>query len=53
MTHIGSCLNQLCLVSHDMADKLLTVITYVDSFPNQFCLMISTRIGLVNHHIAQ
>jgi hypothetical protein len=59
MTDFGSCPNQfclmcstsLCLVSHDIAHKLLTDMTDVDSFPYQFCLMFSTRLCLVTDDI--
>jgi hypothetical protein len=58
---VGSCFNQfclvfsisICLVSHDIAQWLLTVMTDVGSCSNQFCLMFSTRICLVSHDIAQ
>ena len=61
MTDVGSCANQfclmfstrLCLVSHDLAQLLLTVMTDVSSCPNQFCLMFSTIVCLVSHVIAQ
>jgi hypothetical protein len=60
MTDVGSCLNQfcpmfstrLCLVSHDIAQYLPTIMTDVGSGPNQFCLSFSTSICLVNHEIA-
>ena len=61
MTDVGSCPNQLCLmfstrlclVSHDIAQSLLTVMTDVGSCLNQLCLMFSTRLCLVSHEIAQ
>jgi hypothetical protein len=43
----------ICLVSHAIAQLLLTVITDVGSYPNHFCLMFSTRLCVVNHDIAQ
>jgi len=43
----------ICLVSHAIAQLLLTVMTDVEACPNQFCLLFSTRIGLVSHDIAQ
>jgi hypothetical protein len=47
MTDVDSCPNQfcllcstiICLVSHDIAQELLTVMNDVDSCPNQFRLM--------------
>jgi hypothetical protein len=43
----------ICLFGHDIAQLLLTVMTDVGSCPNQFCLMFSTRLCVVNHDIAQ
>ena len=61
MIDVGSCPNQfclmvstiICLVSHDIAQLLLTVMTDVGSFPNQLCVMFYTRLCLVNHDLAQ
>jgi SH3-like domain-containing protein len=41
------------MFGHDIAQLLLTVMTDVGSCPNQFCLMFSTRLCVVNHDIAQ
>jgi hypothetical protein len=41
----------ICLFGHDIAQLLLTVMIDVGSCPNQFCLMFSTRLCVVNHNL--
>ena len=43
----------LFLVKHEIAQWLLTAMTTVCAGLNQFCIMFSTSICLVNHDIAQ
>jgi hypothetical protein len=41
------------IVSHDIAQYLLTVMTDVGSCQNKLCLKLSTRLCLFRHDIAQ
>ena len=48
------CSTSRFLVKHEIAQwLLLTAMTTVTSGLNQFCIMFSTSICLVNHDIAQ